>query len=195
MLKDIQLKFGRYLFFKKINSCSSFNEVVDNNIEIVTDFNRIKYNNFGIKKNVIERVLCNNDELFVCFDSDVPLGMMCGHRGSCYVKGPGISIIQNNNTIYWFWAFTSPEHRRKNVFKRLKNFFYNHYSDAEAFGLLVDPSNVIMIREMSIDNFIELKKYYYIKFGLLSFVLEICTATERKKVSISYGNKYNFPEI
>lgn len=191
MVNILGLKLGRYILYELSSTQHSCDTIYDNNVRLVTNIDQLKYNTLGIQPEAMDRLLQNNTELFVYIENDYPLGMMWGHRGSCYVRGPGIPLLQDKDTVYWFWVFTLPEARGKNVYKRLKNAFFNHYKDSKGFTALVEPSNSIMRREMNKIGFKETKQYFYIKLLNTSLIFEQCITTHKFIFHIETGNRHN----
>jgi len=191
MVNLFGIKVGSYLYYERCNSEQLSDQPIDNSVKVVTNFEQLKDNKLGIQQNIMENLLQNNSDLFVCFEGDVPLGMMWGHSGSCYVRGPGIPIIQGKDSVYWFWIFTLPEARGKNIFKRLKNAFFTHYKDSRCFTALVEPSNSIMRSEMDKIGFKETKQYYYVKLSNTALIIEQSCRTKKINFHIEMGNQHN----
>ena len=182
------LKCGRYILFEKILDVSLLHQFVDINIKIVNDFNQLKFNKLGVNEGNWERLVQSGTDLFVYFDGKAPAGMMWGHRGSCYVQGPGISLLQDNDTVYWFWAFILPEMRGKNIFTKLYNAFIAHYRDVKKLVCLVEPSNKIMRREIGKREFVEAKRYLYVKSGRRTLLIERRSKTIKTVIRVAHGN-------
>lgn len=183
------IKVGKYILFEKRNSAPLYNLPIDSNVRLVTDYNQLRYNTLGIQKSAMERLLQYDTKLLVCFDGDIPLGMMWGHRGSCYIRGPGIPLVQDKNSVYWFWIYTSPEARGRNVFNRLKDAFFSLYNEAHTFTALVEPGNEIMCRQMGKMGFIQSKRFIFFKSRNGSLLFEKCNKSQKNYISFELGNK------
>lgn len=194
MVCILGIRFGCYILFEK-NDVSQSDQFNDEEVKCITEFCLIKHNMLGIHQGTMERLLKHDSDLFVCFTGEIPVGMMWGHRGSCYVCGPGIPLVQDSDTVYWFWGLTLPEARGKNVFNRLRIAFFTHYSDTKAFTTLVEPGNKIMRRAMKKMGFVEAKRYYYIKSGSNSLLFEKIYKTNKTNIRIEHGNNDNLLEI
>lgn len=195
MINMLSVKMGRYVLYELVRSLDTCCSSYDRNVRLVTDYMELKTNNLGIQKESIENLLPNNTDLFVYFEDELPLGMMWGHSGSCYIRGPGIPIIQEEDTVYWFWIYTVPEARGKNVFTKLSKHFFSHYSEVKKFTALVDPSNIIMKSEMNKLGFKVAKTFSYFKFGTTTILIDRNRQTNRYKISIEQGNSYNLLTI
>lgn len=188
----IALSTGSYLLYELINPVNSCDLHFDTDVRLVTKYNELKNNTLGVNQENMERLLRNNSDLFVCFDRDIPVGMMWGHRGSCYIRGPGIPLLQDEETIYWFWVYTVPESRGKNVYKKLRDVFFCHYKSNNKFVALVDPGNKIMRKEMDKLGFVTNKQFYYIKINNVSFILEKCCKSQQIDFKVNFGNQNNY---
>jgi GNAT superfamily N-acetyltransferase len=166
----------------------------DDKVKVVTDFGLIKNNILGIEENNMNRLLQNNTDLFVYFEGKVPVGMMWGHRGSCYIKGPRISIYQNDDVVYLFWIYILPEYRQKGVFTKLKDFFFSYYNGMKGFTAFVSPTNEIMRNQLKKSGFVESKRLLYMNFWNKSFLFDKPLHRE-SIVRIESENKHNLPVI
>jgi len=191
MLSILGLKIGSYLLYECSCPQNITDTICDNKIRRVKSIDDLKCNTLGTQTAAVRSLLAQGVDLFAYFEGDMPLGMMWGHRGSCYVRGPGIPLIQNKDTVYWFWIFTSPEARGKNVYKKLKAVFFDYYKDARSFTALVEPKNSIMRREMDKLGFKITTQYYYIKLLNSSFFLDRSLDSNNFEFHIEVGNRYN----
>ncbi len=179
-----RVNFGSYILYGKNNIGLDLPYQIDKEIKMVNDYVQIENNKMGIKKHDFERLLKNGACLFVYFCENYPTGMMWGHRGSCFILGPGIPLHQKDDTVYWFWIVTIPEARGRNVFTMLRNTFFNYYSDVKYFTALVAPDNKVMRHQMVKMAFKEIKKFYFFKFGSKSFLIEKCNKSNHTRVRI-----------
>ena len=190
-MKILSLKFGRYIMYELRGPVQSSHGGFDSNVKIVTKYEQIKNSSLGVHQESFERLLANNTKMFAYFERDIPLGMMWGHRGGCYIRGPGIPLLLDEKTVYWFWIYILPEARGRGVYKKLRNAFFNHYNGCNYFTALVDPCNKFMRNEMSKIGFAESKSFYYIKYRNLSTLLERCNGRRNFYFHIENGNQPN----
>jgi len=195
MVNRVNMAFGKYILYELNGAAKLAGDGFDPNVKLIKTFDSIKGNKLGITQESMDRVLSKNSDLFLCFDGDMPLGMMWGHRGSCYIRGPGIPLLYDEGTVYWFWIFTLPEARGKNVFKRLTNSFFHHYKGAKNFVALVDPRNTIMRNQINKLGFIENKLYTYAKLGTNSLVFEKSVMAQQSSFHFESGNRHHLPVI
>jgi GNAT superfamily N-acetyltransferase len=185
------LRYGQYLLYERYN-CDDYDALnVDSNVQILKNVEKIRDAKFGIDLNNMEKLLKNGATLFVYFEDDQPLGMMCGYHGPCYIRGPGIPLQNSENTVYRFWTYTLPEARRKNVYKKLKNNFFAYYKGVTKFTSLVDPANTIMRKEMQKMGFNAVKLFSFVKFGEVSLIYSKDLPSKKGKLSIELGNQHN----
>ena len=195
MINILSLKLGRYIVYELCGPVQSCYHVFDSNVRIVTEFDQIKDNSLGIQQDNFERLLKNKTNLFVYFERGVPSGMMWGHIGGCYIRGPGIPLLLDEKSVYWFWIYTLPQARGKNIYKKLKTAFFHHYKGYNCFTALVDPCNTFMRCEMSKIGFIEAKYYFFVKFGSTSVLFERCNVDNKCNLRFEKGNKHDLPFI
>ena len=191
MVNILGITFGRYILYELYRPVQLCDLVFDSNVQLVTKYHQFKKNKLGILQESMDRLLQNSTDLFVYFEGDVALGMMWGHRGNCYIRGPGISLFQDEETIYWFWIYTAPEARGKNIYKTLRNTFFSHYNGINKFTALVEPANVIMRNEMSKMGFVETKRYIYVKCRDNSLQYVKCNKSQKNYIQLDKGNRHN----
>ena len=190
MVNILGIKFGRYILYELCCPVQPSDVVFDSDVQLVTRYDQLKKNTLGILRESMDRLLLNYTDLFVYFEDDFPLGMMWGHRGSCFIRGPGIPLFQDEETVYWFWIYTVPYARGKNIYKKLRNSFFSHYKEIKKFTALVEPDNAIMIGEMSKMGFVEAKRYFYVKFGDNSLLYEKCGKSQNSSIHLENGNRH-----
>jgi ribosomal protein S18 acetylase RimI-like enzyme len=186
---------GRFLLFEKKAPFPVCNSILDDSVKHITDFELLKDNKLGILQVNFERLRQQNTDLFVCFEGNMPVGMIWGHRGSCYVKSLGIPFIQKDDSIYLFWVYTLPEARCKNVFKRLINAFFTHYSDAKIITAVVESKNVAMRNLMIKLGFEEINRYNLIKVGEKTLYFIKNVKTQKIHILLEKGNKNDLLSI
>jgi hypothetical protein len=190
MFNFFGLRIGRYtLFEKRVSQNLCCCDLYDENVRIVRDLKGVDLGPLGIQADAVSKLLEHGIDLFVYFDGDIPLGVMCGHLGSCYIRGPGIPLIQDDETVYWFWIFTAPEARGKNIFNKMQRKFFNYYKDAKCFTAFVDPRNVIMYKQMLKMDFVELYKYFFINFCGYSLIFKTEINDNLSNICFESGNK------
>lgn len=182
---------GEYLLYEGTNPFSSARADVDNTIRCLNASDALDSQLFGANVQFLPELLGKGVKLFVCFDENYPLGMMCGYSGSCYIRGSGIPLIQSDDTVYWFWIYTLPESRGKNVYTKLKHAFFSFYKDTNHFTALVDPSNAVMCNEMRKIGFKPTKRYKYIKMPAASFFAIKDISTNTLTYTFENGNRHN----
>lgn len=183
-IKLFGIRFGKYIHYELYNPREQ-NSTSDN-VKLVSNIDHFDYKILGLHYESATKLLQNRSDLFVYFEGSKPLGMMWGYRGSCYIRGPGISLVHNDGIVYWFWIYTVPEARGKNVYKSLKSAFFQHYKTAKGFVALVEPSNTIMRREIEKIGFVETKRYFYINFKNKPLII---TTYDHKIKGISFCDK------
>ena len=184
MLSLFGLKIGKFILYESLN-LKKQNNLVEN-VKLVSSIDCFDYTVLGLQYESATKLLQNRSDLFVYFEGLKPLGMMWGYRGSCYIRGPGISLVHDDDIVYWFWIYTVPEARGKNIYKSLKSAFFEHYKTAKGFIALVEPSNIIMRREIEKTGFVETKRYFYVNFKNHPLIFTTC---DHKIKNISFCDK------
>ena len=183
-------RIGKYIFYEKENNgypdCT-----IDLNVKLLRTTEQIVHGNLQVDIETMSQLLGKNVSLFVYFENGKPLGMMCGCKGSCYIRGPGIPLIQSDDTVYWFWIYTLPEARGKNVYTKLKHAFFSFYRDATHFSALVDPDNTIMCSEMHKLGFVPTRLYSYRKLFTISLLTKKNVLSSIVMHSLEIGNRHN----
>lgn len=195
MAKILNIRYGQYIFYELLNSAGPIDSAFDSHVKLVEKYDSRIERAFGVPHKVMEELLSNNDRCFVYFENNLPLGMMWGHQGCCYIRGPGIPIIQENNSIYWYWIYTLPESRGKNIYKKLRDSFFNYYRGSAKFSAIVEKNNIIMHKEMNKIGFVDMKHICYFKLGSASLLYERCSKNNAKTIRLEIGNRLTLPVI
>jgi len=191
MANMLGIKLGRYILYERSRPMNTCDLITCPNVKIITGADQLKDQSFGIQRETIERLLHNRSDLFVYFENDVPLGMLWGHRGSCYVRGPGIPLLLDDDTVYSFWAYVMPMERGKNIYKKMRCNFYSHYKEVRKFISLVEPTNTIVRSQKIKDGYVEVNKITYIKYSDTSLVIEKFNNTQKVEIHLEKGNRHN----
>jgi hypothetical protein len=188
-------RIGQFILYELSNALPLIEPILDGNVRILTKYNIEIEKAFGLSKEDLDRMFLNQADLFVYIEDDMPLGMMWGHRGSCYVRGPGIPLFLDSETIYWFWILTLPEARGRGVYKRLKSAFFLHYNAVKCFTALIQSGNSIMKKEVVKMGFIDSKRIVYVKINDASLVITRCNKSKTYSIRLAKETKYNLPII
>lgn len=194
MIGFMGLRAGRYLLYE-YDGQPPLSGTVSELVTTVTRLDQLDSNPFGIREEDLERLLRHDSDFFVCCQDGAPLGMMWGHRGSCYVRGPGIALLQESTRVYWFWILTLPQARGKQVFQKLRDAFFHHYRGCQGYSALIEPGNTIMTKAVEKMGFGKTKMIYYLKVGATALVVERSLTSGRVSFSAQRGNRHNLVPI
>lgn len=188
-------KYGKYLLYVKDHPLKVNPRKIDPNvvkIESSCQIKQIVLEDLGYSESILEYFLSNGATIFYYVENHRPLGIMFGYRGSCYIRGPGISLVQNENSVYWFWIYTLPQARKKYVFSKLKNAFFLFHQGASGFSALVDPNNNVMLSQLNKLGFKAQKLISYFKFQNISILCIFEIQTKKTEYKVEFGNKNAF---
>ncbi|RII27481.1 MAG: hypothetical protein CXR30_15335 [Geobacter sp.] len=191
MVNILGIRLGRYIQYEQNCPIPTSDQIIYPNIKIVTDADQLKEGFLGIQRERLETLLHNGAELFVYIENDLPLGMLWGYRGSCYIRGPGIPLLLDDDTVYSFWAYVVPEARGKKIYRKIRDVFFSYYKGVKKYVSLVEPSNTIARIEKKKDAYTETKKITYIKFRCISIIIEQFTDSQRFNIHLESGNQYD----
>jgi GNAT superfamily N-acetyltransferase len=194
MIAVFGLRFGRYLLYElDLPPCGC--SAVSEQVAPVTAFSQLGDNPFGIHSEDLERLARHGSTMFLYTEDGSSLGMMWGHRGSCYVRGPGLTLLQEVGRVYWFWIYTLPKARGKKVFQKLKDAFFDHYGSAGGYSALIEPDNIVMRNAAEKIGFAKKKMIYYIKWRGYTWVVEQSLVLGRFSFRLERGNSRNLVYI
>jgi predicted GNAT superfamily acetyltransferase len=175
-----------HLLKNEIQQC----EYSDENIYL---FDKSDSNNshlLGYKFEDVSRLTETMDQCFMYKKENNLSGLMMGHSGPCYIRGPGIYLDLNENDVYIYWIIVDSVHRGDGIYKKLYNYMNQYYMNKSKQNIyyLVDCQNKAMLNIVNKQNFkcIDTISTYKIANRL---VIK-STALEPAKISCYLTSKY-----
>jgi hypothetical protein len=186
-----RISFGSYFLYEHDHIESLAADAVESTIEVLQAYVPGIEAAFGLSRAAMEARLSAGDTCFVLREEQHALGMMWGHLGSCYVRGVGLPIVQDNSTVYFYWVVTVPTARGRRVFTRLSAAFFRYYVDkgAEACSAIVETRNTIMGNAMRRMGLTKKTKLAFFKIGQVSLIVTTDLATMARRLAFEPGNR------
>ena len=186
---------NRYIVYEHEGPINTPCDHIDPNIKIITNIDQLNVIDIDQLKKIeatfsqvrFEKLLNNGMTLMLYINAKVILGMMCGIKGSCYIRGPALRLIQEQDDVYWFWIFTMPEARGKKIYTKLRDYFFRYYNEANKIRALVRPDNLLMKSEFEKHNFFI--KSYIFSIKLKGYIFSIEKNYVNKNFMFKFTNE------
>lgn len=151
--------------------------------------------NYFISVDDFFRIKKNGSDVLLYIEKDKTLGLLCAHRGNCFIRGINLPLAQDDTSYYFFWIYIKKESRNKKILKKIMNsFFFNHKAINSA-SVLVSPRNKIMIKICAKMGFVFSKKYYFFSILDKSLLVEINYQSKQLLFHLNLRNDMNYPVI